>query len=191
MDHMKKLSTELQVVLGCAVLLFIFSFFDWQQVSGFGVTFGLNEWHGVGVFAGLLVVALLVWEGVRLYGPEMQLGGLSEGLISVGLALLVALFTLITFLTHNEARHWPAWVGLLLAIVLTVAALARARAEGVQMPEPRTAASAPPPPAAPEPEPEPAPPAEEPEAAAASEPEPEPDPEPEPEAPEAPAAPEE
>ena len=71
MDVLKKLSRETQVVLGCAVLFLIFSFFDWQQVS-FSSAFvsgavGLNLWHGVGVIAGLLVIALLAWELVRLF----------------------------------------------------------------------------------------------------------------------------
>lgn len=143
MDFVKKLSIELQVVLGCAVLYLIFSFLDWQQVSLFGHAYGLSEWHGVGVVAGLLVIALLVWEVVRLFGPEVKLGTLSEGHVSVGLALLLAVFTLITFLSHSTARHWPAWIGLILSLVIAVAAVMRARAEGVEMPQARQAASTP------------------------------------------------
>jgi hypothetical protein len=169
MDQVRKLSTELQVVLGCTVLLLIFSFFDWQQVSGFGVTFGLSMWHGIGVVAGLFIIAVLVWEGVRLFGGEIKLGTLSEGLISVGLALLLALFVLITFLTHGTARHWPAWIGLILAIVIAVAAVVRARAEGVEIPEMRQAAASPA--AASTHEPAPAPPVHE-EPPAPAEPEP-------------------
>jgi hypothetical protein len=177
MDHVKKLSTEVQVVLGCTVLYLVFSFFDWQQVSGFGITVGRSEWTGIGILAGLLAIALLVWEGVRLFGPEVKLGTLSEGHVSAALALLLAVFTVITFLTHGTARHWPAWIGLLLSLVIAVAAVMRARAEGVQMPDTRSAAatSAPAEPAPAEP-------------AAAQ---PEPAQEAAPEAPEAPAVPEE
>lgn len=78
---------------------------------------------------------MLVWEVLRLMAVKVQLGSLSEGLVSVALALLVALFTVITFLTHSAARHWPAWIALIVAIVVAAAALMRARAEGVQMPE--------------------------------------------------------
>jgi hypothetical protein len=60
---------------------------------------------------------------------------LSEGLVSVGIALLLALFTVITFATHGTARHWPAWIGLILSLVIAAAAVIRARAEGVQMPQ--------------------------------------------------------
>lgn len=135
MEMLKKLPREVQVVLGGGVLYLIFSFFDWQQVSFGPATAGVSEWHGVGFLAGLLVIALLLWELARLFQVNIQLGSVTPGLVSVGLALLLLLFTVITFLTHNELRHWPAWVGLVLSIVIAVAALARARTEGVQMPD--------------------------------------------------------
>jgi hypothetical protein len=135
MDMLKKLSREAQVLLGGTLLYVIFSFFDWQQVSFSVVTAGINEWHGVGVIAALLAIALLLWEGARLAGIRAQLGPITPGLGSIGLALLLLLFTVITFLTHNEARHWPAWIGLILSLVITGAAYARARAEGVDVRE--------------------------------------------------------
>jgi hypothetical protein len=134
MDVLKKLSRETQVVLGGGLLYLIVSFLDWQQVSGFGITVGRTEWNGIGIIAGLLVIALLVWEAARLFAVKVPLGGLSEGLVSVGLALLLALFTVITFATHGTARHWPAWVGLLLSLVIAACAVVRARGEGVKLP---------------------------------------------------------
>lgn len=135
MDVLSKLSREAQIVLGGGVLLLVFSFFDWQQVSVFNITAGVNEWHGIGILAVLLVIAMLVWEVARLLAVKIPLGGLGDGLVSLALALLAALFTVITFLTHDTARHWPAWIGLILAIVVAAAAVVRARAEGVQMPQ--------------------------------------------------------
>lgn len=135
MEILKKLPREVQVVLGGGLLYLVFSFFDWQQVSFGGFTAGLSEWHGVGVVAGLLVIALLIWEAARLFQITIQLGSVTPGLVSVGLALLLLLFTVITFLTHNEARHWPSWLGLFLSIAIAAAALARGRMEGVQMPD--------------------------------------------------------
>jgi hypothetical protein len=145
MDSFKNLSREAQVVLGGTVLYLIFSFLDWQQVSAFGITAGRSEWSGVGIVAGLVAIALLLWEAARLFAVKVSLGTLSEGLVSVGLALLLALFTVITFATHGTARHWPAWIGLILAIVIAVCAVVRARAEGVEMPQASSTAATPPP----------------------------------------------
>jgi hypothetical protein len=134
------------------VLYLIFSFLDWQQVSGFGVTVGRSEWNGVGIIAGLLAIALLLWEAARLFAVKVPLGSLSEGLVSLGIALLLALFTVITFLTHGTARHWPAWIGLLLSLAIAAAAVVRARGEGVELPAARaTGGTAEPEPAAPAP----------------------------------------
>jgi hypothetical protein len=133
MDVLKNLSRDAQVILGAAVLFLIFSFFDWQQVSAFGITAGITMWHGVGVFTGLLLIALLVWEVVR--GMDTVPGTVPAGFVSFVLAIALLVFTVITFLTHNEARHWPSWIGLILSIVIAVVAVRRHRAEGVQMPD--------------------------------------------------------
>jgi len=141
MDGLSKLSREAQVVLVGGVLLLILSFLDWQQVSAFGYSAGLNEWHGIGLLAGLLLVVMLAWEVLRVVMPDVEIGTLSPGLVSVGLVLLMALFTVIAFLDKSTARHWPAWVALLVTLVVVAAAVVRARAEGVEMPQ-RPAASA-------------------------------------------------
>jgi hypothetical protein len=185
MDMLKKLSPMAQVVLGGSVLYLIFSFLDWQQACGgppgFHVCAGRSEWNGVGVIAGLLVVALLVWEVLRLLDVKLQLGNFTPALISVALALALLVFTVITFFSHNEFRHWPQWLGLILSIVIAVAAFMRGKDEGVRMPDlgamrsamsssssssaDTTAPSAPSPPPAPEP-----PPASEPPPAGSSDP---------------------
>ena len=134
MDAVKKLSTEAQVILGCGVVYLLFSFFHWQQVGALGYTFGVSEWSGIGVVAGLVAVLVVGWEVVRMFSIQVPLGGLSVGLVSVGIALLLTLLTVITFLTHSTARHWPAWIGLLLSIAIGAAALARGRKEGVELP---------------------------------------------------------
>jgi hypothetical protein len=133
MDVLKNLSRDAQVILGAAILFLIFSFFDWQQVSAFGITAGITMWHGVGVVTGLLLIALLVWEVVR--AMDVELGSVPAGFVSFVLAIALLVFTVITFLTHNEARHWPSWIGLILSIVIAVVAVRRHRAEGVQMPD--------------------------------------------------------
>lgn len=134
-----KQSREVQAILGGTVLYIIFSFFDWQQVSfstSFGGgSYGYSEWSGFGIIAALVAIVLLVWEIARLVNFQVNLGSLSPGQISAGLALLLLLTTIITFLTHGTARHWPAYIGLLLSLVIAGAAFMRAKAEGVTMPE--------------------------------------------------------
>jgi len=137
MDALSKLSREAQAVLGGGVLLLILSFLDWHQ---FG-PLGWNEWHGIGILAGLLVIAMVAWEVVRVIGANVSLGTLSPGLVSVGLALLAALFTVIAVLSA-DFRAWPAWIALIVAIVVAAAAVMRARAEGVEMPQGTAAGSA-------------------------------------------------
>jgi hypothetical protein len=138
MDLIRRLSPTEQVLIGCSLLYVIFSFLDWQQVcadiGGAEVCGGASEWRGVGVVAALLGIAVLGWEVSRRLGGARQIGSASPELVSVGLALLLTLFTVITFLTHNEARHWPSWIGLLLSIVIGVVALGRGRTEGVSLP---------------------------------------------------------
>jgi len=147
MDTLMKAPHAVQIVIGAALLLVIDSFFDWQQVSLLGITAGQSEWHGIGILAGLLVIAVLVWEVARLFDVVMpDDDDKRPGLASLGIALLAALFTIITFLTHDKVfglstRHWPAWVGLILAIVLAIAAVLRALVEGVATPKMKQPAS--------------------------------------------------
>jgi hypothetical protein len=134
MDALMKLSRDVQLVLGGTVLYIIFSFFDWQQFSGPDFTVGQSEWTGIGVVAGLLAFVLLAWELARAFDVRISLGSITPGLASVALALLLLLFTVITFLSHSTLRHWPSYVGLLLSLAIAGVALKRARDEGVEMP---------------------------------------------------------
>jgi hypothetical protein len=117
------LSTAAKILLIAGLLLFIDLFLAWQQAcasgNGFSVCGSLSGWHGVGVVTGLLVIALLVWEGAQLAGVTANLA-VPVALISAALAGGVALFAIIEFFTHDEARHWPAWIGLILGIVIAV-----------------------------------------------------------------------
>ena len=142
MEMLKQLPREVRIVLGGTALYLIASFLDWQQVTVGPFSAGVSEWHGIGIIAGLLAVVLLVWEGSRLLGMKIEVGSLSPGLISVGLALLLLLFTVITFLSHSSFRHWPEYAGLILSIVVGIAAMRRARSEGVEVPKNLAAATA-------------------------------------------------
>jgi hypothetical protein len=114
---LSKMSRATQILLGAGLVLFIDLFLDWQQASLGPVTVGQTGWHGVGVVVGLLVIALLVWEGLQLANVKLNID-LPTALISAGLAAGIVLFTVIKFFVDNELRHWPAWLGLILALAI-------------------------------------------------------------------------
>jgi hypothetical protein len=69
------------------------------------------------VLAGLLATTLLAWELLRSSGHAPALPT-SPQLVSARLALATAAVGVITFLSHDQARHWPAWLGLALVVAI-------------------------------------------------------------------------
>jgi hypothetical protein len=137
MERFNALGRGLQLMLVGSVLLLIDSFLNWQQVDvTLGgetiVSGGVSGWHGVGIIMGLLTIVLIVWLVVRLAAAHIKLP-VSDAMTGAMLGFLILIFTVIKFLVDNEFRHWPAWIGLLLAIVIAVGAwLAVQEAGGVQ-----------------------------------------------------------
>ncbi|MDX6478199.1 MAG: hypothetical protein QOG29_786 [Gaiellaceae bacterium] len=135
-------SMSRKILLPASALLLIFmSFFDWQQTCVTIPTVGsrcagVSGWHGAaGVILGLLTLALLVWELLGAFAPDVTKNmNLPDGLIGAGLAGLVAIFVLIKFLSANEFRHWPEWVGLLLGIAIAAGAWLRFSESGESLP---------------------------------------------------------
>jgi hypothetical protein len=125
MDQLKAMSRSSQLLGGAGLLLFIFLFFDWQQVSAGGITVGRSGWHGWGTAAGIFVIILVLFEATQMFGMTLPELPVKTVLISTVLAALVLLFTVIKFLVDNELRHWPAWVGLILAIGIGVGGFLR------------------------------------------------------------------
>jgi len=112
-----------RILLGCGVALFIVMFFTWQGVSIFGQTVGVSGWHGLnGVILGLLTIALVAWQVLLLLGDQTahvrRMIPVPEKLVSAALAAGVLLFGILKFLTANELRRWPEWIGLILALAI-------------------------------------------------------------------------
>jgi hypothetical protein len=114
-NRWNSLSRSSQLLLGAGTLLFVFLFFDWQERGGYG----RSGWHGWGVAVGLFTIALVVWELAQVVNTSVDLP-FRTTLLTVVLAGCVLLFTVIKFFVDNEFRHWPAWVGLILAILIAV-----------------------------------------------------------------------
>jgi cation transport ATPase len=125
-----KLSHGAKLVIGGTVAFLIVSIFNWQEVEFAGIaSAGRSMWHGWGVLAGLLAIALLVWEALRLANIDVTLP-VSPAMTSTFLAILLALFTVIKILADNEFRTFWAWLGLILAILIAVGAFMNMQAAG-------------------------------------------------------------
>jgi hypothetical protein len=119
-NALKGMSRSSQLLVGAGLLLFIFLFFDWQQRHGAG----RSGWHGWGLAAGIFVIALVVWEAAQVLGIKVVLP-IAPAMLSAVLAAGVLVFTLIKFFDDDKFRHWPAWVGLILAILIAVGGVLR------------------------------------------------------------------
>jgi hypothetical protein len=127
-------STARKILLPASLLLLIDSFLDWQQVD-IGIAHpGQSMWHGLGFLVGILLLILIAWELIDAFAPDTLRGmNLPGGLITLALAAAILLFTVIRVLTL-DFRHWPAWLGLLLAIVIGYGGWLRFQESGETLP---------------------------------------------------------
>jgi hypothetical protein len=139
MDKFNELTTGAKLVLGATVAFLIVSFFEWFEVSGelgdaveaFAGDNGVSMWNGVGYIAGLLAIALIVWQALRLANIELELG-ITPAMITAALAALMLIFTFIRWIDAPSAfdRTIWAWLGLALAILVAVGAWMNMQASG-------------------------------------------------------------
>ena len=130
MDKLAEINHGAKVVLGAAILFLILSFFNWQEVDlgAFGEA-GVSMWHGVGWIAGLLAIAIIVWQAIRLANINLEIG-VGPAMVTAFLAVLLLLFTVIKFFADSEFRTLGAWLGLILAIVIAAGAWANMKLTG-------------------------------------------------------------
>jgi hypothetical protein len=130
MDKLSELSTGAKIVLGAAIAFLLVSFFNWQEVDlGPIGSAGVSMWDGIGWIAGLLAIALIVWQAVRLANINLEIG-VTPAMVTAALSLLLLIFTIIKFLADNEYRTFWAWLGLALAVVIAVGAWLNMQAAG-------------------------------------------------------------
>jgi len=127
---MSKLSMGQKGLLIAGGLMFIDLFLPWNRacadlgVVGSGFCVSANVWHGIGFIVGLLVIALLVWEGLQLAGVNTNLN-VSAGLVSAGLAGGIVVFTLLKILVDSEFLSFGGWLGIVLALAIGYAGYVR------------------------------------------------------------------
>jgi hypothetical protein len=137
MDKLAELNHGAKVVLGSAILLLIFSFFNWFEVDTPLGSAGESMWNGVGFIAGLLVIGVIVWQAVRLTNMNLEIG-VGPAMVTAVLSILVFIFVLIRFIDKPGGdlasdlidRTFWAWLGLILAIVLVAGAWANMKLAG-------------------------------------------------------------
>jgi len=138
---LSKLALGSKLVIGAGVLLLIDSFLHWQEVSFGPISVGVSMWHGWGVFIGLLLLAILAWEGAQIAAIKIPLGHLSPSMVTAGLSALLLLFTVIKVLTNNYVAIW-AWIGLVLSAVIAAGAWLNMKAAGESLSDLKTSVSA-------------------------------------------------
>lgn len=112
-------------ILIMSALLFVNLFLPWQRVCFLGTCVtATNGWAGIGVIAGLLVIATLVWEGLNVFGALANVN-VSVALVGAALAGGAAVFTVIRALTGLTAATFGTWLGILFALALGYAAYVR------------------------------------------------------------------
>jgi cation transport ATPase len=135
MDKLSELSHGAKVVLGSAIALLIVSFFNWFEVKH--TSYGESMWHGIGFLAGLILIALIVWQSLRLANINIEVG-VTSSMITAALAILLLIFTFIRFIAKPGGgfadafvdRTFWAWLGMALAIVVCVGAWLNMKAAG-------------------------------------------------------------
>jgi hypothetical protein len=142
MDKLSELSHGAKVVLGAAIAFLVFSFFNWfkytgpgaDQIEAVGGDIGISMWHGVGWIAGLLAIAIIVWQAIRLANINVEIG-VTPSMITAALAVLLVIFAFIRFIDKPSGgdlvgRTFWAWLCLALAIVIVVGAWMNMQAAG-------------------------------------------------------------
>jgi hypothetical protein len=127
-------------VLISGVLLFIDLFLPWNKVGECPFCVSVNGWSGIGVIAGLLVLALLVWEGLNAAGALATVTA-PKALITTALAAGAALFALLRAVFNLEFSTFGLWLGIILSLALGYAAYVRYQESQLATPPP----AAPPP----------------------------------------------
>ncbi len=127
------LSTPRKLLLAAGALLLIVSFLPWYRVSAFGVSASASGWHQIGTIVWIVLIATLIWEGVRVAGaapvPEQR-----GNLITAALGGLVVVLGVIFLITRLSDGHLAIgfWLGLILLAVFAYATFQVFQAGGGQ-----------------------------------------------------------
>ena len=118
------------IILGAIAFLAI-SFAPWQRPCNVTPTETLCgfvvAWTGFGIWAGLLVIAVLVWELLPVVWPQLSMRGWPTAIITAILAVALAIITLVKLIDDNTSQTRWAWIGFAIALFVMLVALLRVR----------------------------------------------------------------
>ena len=128
-----------RILLVSSLLLLVDSFLPWEagsfEAGRFTVSLpSKNGWEGVGILAGLLVVALLVWEIGQLTGRAGAVP-VPAATTSALLAGGILLATVARVIAADDVRRYGAWFGLVLAFAVGYGGWIRLTENRVPRPE--------------------------------------------------------
>ncbi len=86
-----------------------------------------TEWHGIGFWAGLLAVAVLLWELLPIFFPRLSMRGWPTAVIAAGLGIALAVATIAKMIADNAFLTGYAWVGFALSLAIMLTAILRVR----------------------------------------------------------------
>ncbi|MGH2690984.1 MAG: hypothetical protein ACRDHM_00580 [Actinomycetota bacterium] len=144
---MNRLTTGQKVSLGAGILYLISLFFPWlgadlgefADILGVDVDTSVSGWAGgIGTLSGVMVIALLIWEGLAAAGTNVNLGNTSPALVGAILGAATVVLGIINFIQSLDGLQIGAWIGL-------IALLALAYGAYVRFQESKVGGSAPPP----------------------------------------------
>jgi hypothetical protein len=119
---MTKIGTADRILIVGGFVYFINSFLPWNRacvtIATFSACGSANLWHGVGILAALLVIALLTVEVLMVLGTAPPAASSPALLAAATGGILV--FSVLKVLIDNDFLSYGAWLGLILALVLAV-----------------------------------------------------------------------
>lgn len=148
---LSKMTTAAKIILAGGILYLINLFLPWNKACFGGGSIGgveipsacasVNGLHGLGVLNLILVLVIIAMEIIVIMGLEgnMPMQAEQRQMIASGIVGLLLILTLIKILVDNEFLNWPAWLGLILAGVMSYGAFMRfqeAQAAGGGAPPP-------------------------------------------------------
>ncbi|HWB67090.1 MAG TPA: DUF5336 domain-containing protein [Mycobacteriales bacterium] len=138
--NLRSIARHDQAFEGAGFLAFVFSFLAFARFSAFPFSSTISAWHGVGVLAGLLLVASIVLGGAVAFAPQSLPAGAPWRLIATALSVLALLFFVIRWLTlpsgnlfghhYGYGLAWGGYVTLILVLVQAGAGYLGMRAAG-------------------------------------------------------------